>query len=102
MAIEDIRKLVEREKDSEEKIRKAKEEADGIIKKSKEDALKILQSAEDEKYYDGIFAAGSREINDKKKLTTKEAEEKIERIRKIAEKNLEKTISLIVRHILEE
>ena len=102
MAIEDIRRLVEREKSSEEEIRKAKEEAEGIIKKSKEDALRILKSAEDQKYYDDIFAVGLIEINDKKKLIKKEAEEKIERIRKIAEKNLEKTISLIVRRILEE
>jgi len=66
MAIEDIRRLVEWEKSSEEEIRKAKEEAEGITKKSKEDALRILKSAEDQKYYDDIFAAGSREITIKR------------------------------------
>jgi vacuolar-type H+-ATPase subunit H len=102
MTIEDIKKLVELEKDSEQNIRKAKEEAENIIKKSKEDAQRILDEAEDQKYYDDIFVAGLKEINEKKKLLEKETEKKIEQIRKIAKKNLEKTASLIVTHILGE
>jgi vacuolar-type H+-ATPase subunit H len=102
MTIEDIRGLVGLEKDSEEKIRRAKEEADTIIKKSEEDALRILQSAEDQKYYDAVFATGSREIHEKKKLIERETEEKIERIRKTGKKNLERTISFIARRVLEE
>ena len=100
--MEDIKKLVEKEKDSEQRVKKAKEEAENIIKKSEEDAHRILDEAEDQKYYDDIFAAGLKEINEKKKLIEEETEKKIERIRKIAEKNLEKTASLIIRHILQE
>jgi vacuolar-type H+-ATPase subunit H len=102
MTIEDVKKLVEQEKDSEQNIRKAKEEAENIIKKSKADAQRILDEAEDQKYYDDIFAAGLKEINEKKKLLEKETEKKIEQIRKIAKKNLEKAVSLIVTHILGE
>jgi vacuolar-type H+-ATPase subunit H len=102
MTIEDIKKLVEQEKNSEQKIRKAKEEAENIIEKSKEDAQKILENAEDQKHYDEIFVAGLKEINEKKKLLETETEKKIERVRKIAKKNLEKTASLISRHVLEE
>jgi len=102
MTIEDIKKLVEQEKDCEQKIKNAKEEAENIIKKSKEDADKILKNAEDQKHYDDIFAAGLKEINEKKKLLEKETEKKIERIRKTAKKNLEKTASLIIKQILEE
>jgi vacuolar-type H+-ATPase subunit H len=102
MTIEDIKKLVEQEKDSEQKVKKAKEEAENIIKKSEEDAQRILDKAEEQKYYDDIFAAGLKEINEKKKLIEEETQEKIEQIRKIAEKNLQKTASLITKHILEE
>jgi len=102
MTIEDVKKLVEQEKDSEQDIKKAKEEAENILKKSEEDAQRILEEAEDQKYYDDIFAAGLKEINRKKKLLEKETEKKIERIREIAKKNLENTVRLITRHILEE
>jgi vacuolar-type H+-ATPase subunit H len=102
MTMEDIKKLVEQEKDSEQRVKKAKEEAENIIRKSEEDAHRILDEVEDQKYYDDIFAAGLKEINEKKKLIEEETEKKIERIRKIAEKNLEKTASLIIKHILQE
>jgi len=102
MSVEDIKKLVKQEKDSETKIKMAKEEAENLIKKSQEDAKRILENAKNQKYYDDIFAAGSKEINEKKEPLETETEKKIERIRKIAKKNLEKTASLIIRHILEE
>jgi vacuolar-type H+-ATPase subunit H len=102
MTIEDVKRLVEQEKDSEQNIKKAKEESENILKKSQEDAQRILEQAEDQKHYDDIFATGLKEINGKKRLLEKETEKKIERIREIAKKNLEKTASLIIRHILEE
>ena len=102
MAVEDIKKLLEQEKDSEQKIKKAKEEAENVIRKSKEEAQRILEEAEDQKYYDDIFAARLKEINEKQKLLEKETEKEIERIRKMAKENLEKTVSLIIRHLLEE
>jgi vacuolar-type H+-ATPase subunit H len=101
MTIEEIKKLVEHEKDSEQNIRKAKEEAENMIKKTTEDAQRTLEQAEDQKYYDDIFAARLKEIDEKKKLLEKETGKKIERIRERAKKNLEKTVSLIVKHILE-
>ena len=102
MTIEDIKRLVEQEKDSELNIKKAREEAENILKKSEEDAQRILEQSEDQKQYDDVFAAGLKEINGKKRLLEKETEKKIERIREIAKKNLEKSMSLIVMHILEE
>lgn len=102
MAIEDVKRLVGQEKDSERNIKKAKEEAEKILKKSEEDAQRMLAQAEDQKHYDDIFAAGLKEINGKKKLLEKETEKKIEQIREIAKKNLEKSVSLIIKHILEE
>lgn len=102
MTIEDIKRLVEQEKDSEQNIKNAKEEAENTLKKTGEDAQRILEQAEDQKQYDDVFAAGLKEINGRKRLLEKETEKKIERIREIAEKNLDKTVSLIIRHILEE
>lgn len=102
MSIEEIKNLVKQEKESEEKLRKTREEAASLIERSKENALKILQEAEDQKHYDAIYEARLKEIEEKKKMMESKINEKIERIREIANKNLEKTISLIVKYVLEE
>jgi len=94
--------LVKQEKESEEKLRKTREEAASLIEGSKENALKILQEAEDPKHYDDIYEARLKEIEEKKKMMESKINEKIERIRETANKNLEKTISLIVKYVLEE
>ena len=102
MSVGDIRKLVEQERDSEQKIKEAKQEAENVIRKSQEEAKKILEEAEHQKYYDGVLAAGLKEISEKKKLLENETEKKIGLVRKTAKKNLERTASLIVRHVLKE
>lgn len=101
MSIEDVKVLIRQEKEYEQKIAKAKEEADGIIKKSEKDAQRILQNANDPKYYDDIFTKGLAEISDKKKVIEKETDRKIERIRDKAKKNLEKTSALVLKRVLE-
>ncbi len=102
MSIEDLKVLVQQEKESEEKLKKAMEEANSIVKKAREDADRILENAENPKQYDDVFQAGLTEINEKKKLLEKETEKKIERIRAKAKKNMEKATALIVKRILKE
>ena len=100
MSIEEIKNLVTQEKESEEKLRKAEEKANGLLEQSKEKARKILQEAENPEYYDDIFKARLKEIEEKKKVMQREIDEKVEEIRKIANKNLEKTVSIIVKRVL--
>lgn len=102
MSIDEFKTLIQQEKESEEKIRKAKEEADNIIKEAQEKAEKLLEKAENPKQYDEIFQNGLTDINGKKKLIEEETEKKIQRIHTKAKKNLDKTTALIVNHVLEE
>lgn len=69
---------------------------------SKEKARRILQDAQTQERYDAIFESRLREIEDKKKLTEKDINEKIGRIKKTATRNLEKTVSFIVGQVLGE
>jgi vacuolar-type H+-ATPase subunit H len=102
MSIEEIRTLVELEKEAEEELGKAKEKADNLIEKAKIDARRILQEAEDPKHYLDIFNAKSEEMDDAKRQTEKEINEKVERTIETAQKNLEKTISFIVEQVFGE
>jgi len=72
------------------------------LAESKEKARRILQDAQTQERYDAIFESRLREIEDKKKLTEKDINEKIGRIKKTATRNLEKTVSFIVGQVLGE
>lgn len=102
MSIEEIKNLVRLEKEVEGEIKKANESAANLIEKADEEAHKILQEAEDQKYYDGIFKKKIMEIEEKRDSMERQSEEKIKQLREIADKNLEKTISLIIKFLLGE
>jgi vacuolar-type H+-ATPase subunit H len=102
MSIEEIRKLVRQEKETEEKLREAEKEAANLIERARERALKILQEAENPETYDKIFEEKLTEVAEKKKLMEKEVNEKTKRLRGVASKNMEKTVSFIVRYVLGE
>lgn len=102
MSIEEIRNLIKEEKETEDKRKKAQEKATGIIEEAREKARRILQEAEQQEYYDEIFKKEAAEIKDKKEVIEKETNKRAERIQEIADKNLEKTISVIVKLVLGE
>jgi len=103
LSIEEIKILVQEEKDGEEKIKKAKEEAENLTAKAKGDASKILSAVENQEYYDDILKAKSTETDNKKRLMTEETEKKIILIREAAQGTImNKAVYLIVNQVLGE
>lgn len=102
MSIEEVKELVRLEKEAEEKLRDAQKGAAALIEKAKTDAHNVIQEAEDPEQYDSIFNAKSMEIEERKKTVDMEVNENIKRIQEKAQKNLEKTVSLIIKLVLFE
>jgi vacuolar-type H+-ATPase subunit H len=101
MSFEEIRNLVQKEKEAEQKLAETREEAAKIIQKAEEDANKILQEAEKQDY-DRFFKKKTLEIEENKKRIEEDTERKIETLTKVANKNMKKTISFIIDTILGE
>ncbi len=101
MSFEEIRNLVQKEKEAEQKLAKTREEATKTIQKAEEDANKILQETEKQDY-DRFFKKRTLEIEEKKKTIEEDTERKIETLTKVAKKNMKKTISFIINTILGE
>jgi vacuolar-type H+-ATPase subunit H len=102
MSVEEIRNLVKQEKEMEENLKMAEEQAATIIENAREKARQMLQDAEDPRTYDKIFNERLAEVEGKKKLVEKEVNKKAEQVREAANKNLEKTVSFILKHVLGE
>jgi vacuolar-type H+-ATPase subunit H len=100
LSVEEIRNLVRLEKDIENEVEKAKKTAADLAKKADEEARKILQKAQDQKYYDDITQVRIAEIDEKVIVARKQSGEKTKKLKDLADKNLEKTISLIVDFVI--
>jgi vacuolar-type H+-ATPase subunit H len=101
MSFEEIRNLVQKEKEAEQKLAKTREEAAKTVQRAEEDASKILQEAEKQDY-DRFFKERVIEIEEKKKTIEEDMERRIETLTKTANKNMKKTISFIIDTILGE
>jgi vacuolar-type H+-ATPase subunit H len=101
MSFEEIRNLVQKEKEAEQKLAKTREEAAKTIQKAEEDANQILREAEKQDH-DHFFKKRTIEIEEKKKTVEEDTERRIETLTKIANKNMKKTISFIIDSILGE
>jgi len=93
--------LVKQEKEIEETLQTANKQAASIIDSATEQAQRMLQEAEDPRVYDKIFNEKLKEIEAKKKIADEEINRKIQRIHEAANKNLERTVSFVVKHVLE-
>ncbi len=102
MAIEDIRNIVKKEKDSEEAIQRAKEEAGRIVEEAKTEAKKIMNDVEDQRYLNGLFETEMKKIEQKKKAVEKEFAVELKNLKKSGEENMEKAIATILKLVLGE
>lgn len=103
MSIEEIKTLVQEEKNGEEKLKKAREEAESLIAKAKGDASKIVSATENQEYYDDILKAKSKETDNKKRFMAEETEKKIKLIRETAQGTImNNAVHLIVKQVLGE
>jgi vacuolar-type H+-ATPase subunit H len=103
MSIEDIKQLIQQEKNHEQKVQNAKAEADRIIKTAEEEAKKIIsKEAENLAYYEKIKASQAKEAEERKEKLLQEYERKTAELTHIADANMEKAVDFIVRYVLKE
>jgi vacuolar-type H+-ATPase subunit H len=102
VAIEDIRNIVKKERDSEEEIQRAKEEAGRIVEEAKEEARKIMNDVEDQRYLNALLETEMKKIEEKKKAMEKEYAEEFENLKKRGGNNMEKAIAYILKLVLGE
>lgn len=101
MSVEEVRSLVKQEKESEQELRKAKEEATAIVENAKVESKQILEEVEESRYYSALFETEAKKTARKKKALEKEFDDARERLEKTADKNMEKTVAYIMKLILE-
>ncbi|HUW48583.1 MAG TPA: V-type ATPase subunit subunit G family protein [Patescibacteria group bacterium] len=102
MSIEDIRNLVKKERESEEEIQRAKEEAGRIVEEAKTEARKIMNDIEDQRYLDALLETEMKKIEEKRKAIEKEFAEELENLKKRGGKNMEKAIAYVLKLVLGE
>jgi vacuolar-type H+-ATPase subunit H len=102
VAIEDIRNIVKKERDSEEEIQRAKEEAGRIVEEAKEEARKIMNDVEDQRYLNALLETEMKKIEEKKKAMEKEFADEFENLKKRGGNNMEKAIAYILKLVLGE
>jgi vacuolar-type H+-ATPase subunit H len=100
MSIEEIKNLVKQEKTLEEKHGEAEKKAADIINRAKEKAVQMLEEVSDENYYKDALKQKTKEIEERKKLIDKEADDKTKLLDRIAAQNRERTVLFIVELVL--
>jgi vacuolar-type H+-ATPase subunit H len=100
VAIEDIRNIVKKERDSEEEIQRAKEEAERIVEEAKTEARRIMNDVEDQRILNALFETEMKKIEEKKKTIEKEFDEEFETLKKRGGNNMEKAIAYVLKLVL--
>jgi vacuolar-type H+-ATPase subunit H len=98
--IKELQDLIAREKDAEEEVRKAKEEAQAILKRAREKAEVALGAIESDPAWEKLKQAGNDGIARKKAEIQEEYERKSSSLEKVAQQNLEKAIARLFEETL--
>jgi vacuolar-type H+-ATPase subunit H len=98
--IKELQDLIAREKNAEEEVKKAKEEAQAILKQAREKAQVTLGAVESDPVWEKLKQARNDEIARKKAEIQEEYERKSSSIEKVARQNLEKAIARLFEETL--
>jgi V/A-type H+-transporting ATPase subunit G/H len=98
--IKELQELIERERFAEEKVRKAKEEAQAILKEARERAESIVKAAESDSRWEKLRQARNDEIVRKKAEIEEEYKRKISALDKVAQENFQKSVERIFEETL--
>jgi vacuolar-type H+-ATPase subunit H len=98
--IKELQDLITREKNAEEKVRKAKEEAQAILKQAHEKAEVTLGAIESDAAWEKLKQAGNDEIAHKKAEIQEEYKRKTSSQEKVAQQNLERAIARLFEETL--
>lgn len=98
--IKELQELIDREKTAEEKVRKAKEEAQTILKQAREKAELTLVIIESDPTWEQLKNARSEEIARKNAKIQEDYERKTSGLEKIARQNFEKAVARLFEETL--
>lgn len=98
--IKELQDLIAREKNAEEKVRKAKEEAQTILKQAREKAEVALGTIESDPAWEKLKQARNDEIARKKAEIQEEYKRNSSSLEKVAQQNLEKAIARLYEETL--
>ncbi|MGA8856886.1 MAG: hypothetical protein WB643_06940 [Candidatus Bathyarchaeia archaeon] len=98
--IKELQDLIAREKNAEEKVRKAKEEAQTILKQAREKAEVALGAIESDPAWEKLKQARNDEIARKKAEIQEECKRNSSALEKVAQQNLEKAIARLYEETL--
>jgi V/A-type H+-transporting ATPase subunit G/H len=98
--IKELQELIERERIAEEKVRKAKEEAQAILKNAREKAESILQAVDSDQNWEMVRQAKKEEIARKKAEVEEEHKQKISLVDKTAREKFERAVAYVTKRTL--
>jgi vacuolar-type H+-ATPase subunit H len=98
--IKELQELIERERTAEEKVSKAKEEAQTIVKQAREKAESIMGTVESDPALEKLKQARQQEIARKKTDIEEEHRRKTSALEKDAQSNFEKAVELLLKETL--
>lgn len=98
--IKELQELIGRERVAEEKVRKAKEEAQAILKQARGKAESIVEGIESDPRWEKLKQARNDEIARKKAEIEEEYKRNISALEKAAHENLEKAIERLLEETL--
>ena len=98
--IKELQELIERERIAEEKVRKAKEEAQAILKNAREKAESILQAVDSEQNLEKVRQAKTHRIARKKADVEEEHQRKISLVDRTAREKLERAVAYVTKRTL--
>jgi len=98
--IKELQELIERERVAEEKVRRAKEEAQNIMRIARQKAESIVKTIDSDPGWEKLRQARREEISRKKATIEEEYKRKISLLDKIAQENFEKAVAYVTKETL--
>ena len=98
--IKELQELIEEERSAEEKVKRAKEEAQNILKAAREKAETIEQTADADPSWEKLRQAKQEEMMKRKKQMEEEDKRKIDLLQRTAQQNFQKAVEHVVKATL--
>jgi vacuolar-type H+-ATPase subunit H len=98
--IKELQELIEEEKSAEEKVRRAKKEAQDILQAAHQKAESTLQTFDSDPSWEKLRKTGETEIMKRKAEAEEEYERKIAELKSTAQQNFEKAVAYVVKEAL--
>jgi vacuolar-type H+-ATPase subunit H len=100
--IKELQELIEEERSAEERVKRAKEEAQSILKAAREKAESIERAPDADPSWESLRKAKQEEMMKRKKEMEEEDKRKLAMLQRTAQRNFEKAVEHVVKTTLGE